>query len=114
MSVRFFRAIIKITERKKKMSKSMKLVTVMALGLGVFQNFGAEAAKIVSSDCSTEKPCANKADNDKTYILDNASRQRIMEAWNKDTDFKVSGSKIEGTVKINGKDVSLSFDEQKE
>ncbi|MBX9621383.1 MAG: hypothetical protein K2X28_05070 [Alphaproteobacteria bacterium] len=95
------------------MNKSMKFVAVAALGLGVFQNFGVEAVKIISSDCSTEEPCANKADNDKTYILDNASRQRIMDAWNKDTDFRVSGSKIEGTVKINGEDVKLSFDEQK-
>ena len=95
------------------MSKSMKFMAVAALGLGVFQNFGVEAVKIVSSDCSSEKPCANKADNDKTYVLDNASRQRIMEAWNKDTDFKESGSKIEGTVRINGENVPLSFDEQK-
>ena len=95
------------------MSKSMKFIAVAALGLGIFQNYGAEAVKIVSSDCSTEKPCANKADNDKTYVLDNASRQRIMEAWNKDTDFKVSGSTMEGEVEINGHKVKLSFDEQK-
>lgn len=96
------------------MSKSMKFVSVAALGLGIFQNFGAEAVKIVSSDCSTENPCTNTADNQKQYILDNASRENIMKAWNKTTDFEESDSKLIGTVTINGEKVKLSYDQKKD
>lgn len=96
------------------MSKSMRLVTVAALGLCIFQNFTVEAVKIVSSDCSTEKPCTNTADNKKKYILDNASRENIMNAWNKNTDFEESGSKLIGTITINGEKVKLSYDQQEE
>lgn len=96
------------------MSKSMKFVGVAILGLGIFQNFGAGAVKIVNSDCSTEKPCVNTTDSKKKYILDNASRQSIMDAWNNDTEFKESGSKLTGKVTINGKDVNLTFEPQKD
>lgn len=95
------------------MNKSMKFVAVAVLGLGAFQNFGAEAVKIVSSDCSTGNLCINNADNGKKYVLDNTSRKNLMDAW-KNTDFKESGSKLTGIVTINGKDVELSYDQQKE
>ncbi|MBX9787067.1 MAG: hypothetical protein K2Y08_07000 [Alphaproteobacteria bacterium] len=96
------------------MSKSMKFVSVAALGLGIFQNFGAEAVKIESSDCSTENLCINDADNGKKYVLDNASRENIMKAWNKTTDFEESDSKLIGTVTINGEKVKLSYDQKKD
>ena len=111
MSVRFFRAIIKITERKKKMGKFMKFVSVAALGLGIFQNFGAEAIKIVSADCP-KGLCVIKGSDGNIYALDDSSKKAIYEAM-KSTEFKASDSKLTGTVRINGENVALMFEEQK-
>jgi len=90
----------------------MKFVAVAALGLGVFQNFGAEAVKIVSADCP-KGLCVVEANDDHKYILDEASKKAVYGAL-KETELTESGSKLTGTVKINGQDVHLSFDQQKE
>ncbi|MBX9621384.1 MAG: hypothetical protein K2X28_05075 [Alphaproteobacteria bacterium] len=88
----------------------MKLVAIAALGLGV-QNFGVEADKMVSFECS-KGVCVVKGSGDKTYILSDDSLKAIHEAL-KNKDFKISDSKLSGTVKINGKSVDLSFEQQK-
>ena len=89
------------------MSKSMKLVTVAVLGLGVFQNFGAEAFKIVSADCP-KGLCVVTGSDDNTYTLTDDSKKAVYEAL-MGKEFK-DGT---GTVKINGKTVTLSFEKQK-
>lgn len=93
------------------MSKSMKLVTVAALGLAIFQNFGAEAVKIVSAECP-KGLCVVKGNDDNTYTLTDDSKKAIYEAL-ESKNFKESDSKLTGTVKINGKNVALTFEKQK-
>jgi hypothetical protein len=90
----------------------MRIVIVVALGLGVFQNFGAEAVKIVSADCP-KGLCVVEANDGHKYTLDEASKKAVYEAL-MSKEFKESDSKLTGTVKINGKKVELSFDQQKE
>lgn len=92
------------------MSKSMKLIAIAALGLGV-QNFGAQAVKIVSAECP-KGLCVIKGSDDNMYALDDNSKKAIYEAM-KSKEFKASDSKLTGSVKINGKSVPLSFEQQK-
>jgi hypothetical protein len=94
------------------MSKSMRLVTIAALGLGVFQNFAAEAVKIVSADCP-KGLCVVKGSDGNMYALDDDSKKAVYEAL-MSKEFKESDSKLTGTVKINGKNVPLSFEQQKD
>jgi hypothetical protein len=89
----------------------MKFATVAALGVAIFQNFEAEAVKIVSADCP-KGLCVVEANDDHKYTLDEASKKAVYDAL-RDTEFKESDSKLTGTVKINGQDVNLTFDQQK-
>lgn len=93
------------------MSKSMKLIAVAALGLGVFQNFGVEAEKMISFECA-KGVCLVKGSGDKTYVLSDDSLKAVFEAL-KNKEFKAADSKLTGNVKINGKSVTLSFEQQK-
>ena len=93
------------------MNKSIKLMAIVALGLGAFQNFGAEAVKIVSADCP-KGLCVVKGNDDNTYTLSDDSKKAVYEAL-KSKEFKASDSKLTGNVKINGKSVTLSFEQQK-
>ncbi|MBY0272115.1 MAG: hypothetical protein K2X02_01690 [Alphaproteobacteria bacterium] len=93
------------------MSKSMKFVSVAALGLGIFQNFEVEAVKIVSADCP-KGLCVIKGSDGNTYALDDGSKKAIYEALENE-EFKESDStKLTGTAIINGKKVLLSFEKQ--
>ncbi|MBX9787068.1 MAG: hypothetical protein K2Y08_07005 [Alphaproteobacteria bacterium] len=94
------------------MNKSMKLVTVVALGLGIFQNFGAEAVKVVSVDCP-KGLCVVKGSDGNLYALDEGSKKAIYEAM-MSKEFKELDSKLTGTVKVNGKSVPLSFEKQQD
>ena len=93
------------------MRKSIKFATIAALGLVTFQNFGAEAVKIVSADCP-KGLCVVEANDDHKYVLEDASKKAVYDAL-KDTEFTESGSKLTGKVTINGQDVNLTFDQQK-
>lgn len=89
------------------MSKSMKLIAVATLGLGVFQNFGAEAFKVVSVECP-KGLCVVKGSDDNSYTLTDDSKAAVYKAL-EGKEFKDS----KGSVKINGKNVALSFEKQK-